>query len=80
MSVDVGALASAASAALVGGMALAQSVRSDRRADQRAARQQHRLIVGAYMALWHWAQRVPLDTPAGPPPEPPDDLDLSPWL
>lgn len=79
MSVDVGALASAASAALVGGMALAQSIRADRRADQRSARQQQRLLVGAYLALWHWARLVPLG-PAGPPPEPPEELDLDPWM
>lgn len=77
--IDVGAVATAASAALVGALSFAQSRRSDLRSDYRELRGQQRLLAGAYADLWQWARKVPPDTAAGPPPEPPAGLDPVPW-
>ncbi|WP_158920329.1 hypothetical protein [Streptomyces sp. NBRC 109706] len=45
----------------------------------RAEQVQRRLLTSYVLDLLRWARRVEPDSKAGPPPEPPDDLDLTPW-
>lgn len=42
-------------------------------------RRQRRLLTSYVLDLLRWARLVEPDTAAGPPPEPPHDLDLAPW-
>ncbi|WP_316773427.1 hypothetical protein [Streptomyces sasae] len=42
-------------------------------------RTQRKPLTRAYLDLHRWARRVGPDTPAGPAPEPPAELDLTPW-
>lgn len=42
-------------------------------------RTQRKLLTRAYLDLVQWARRVGPGTPAGPAPEPPAELDLTPW-
>ncbi|MFD7791040.1 hypothetical protein [Streptomyces sp. NPDC059759] len=53
--------------------------KADRRKEVGEERTQRKLLTRAYLDLWQWAERVGPDTPAGPAPEPPVGLDLSPW-
>lgn len=53
--------------------------KADRRKEVGEERAQRKLLTRAYLDLWLWAERVGPDTPAGPAPEPPDGLDLTPW-
>ncbi|MER6435409.1 hypothetical protein ABT275_03470 [Streptomyces sp. NPDC001185] len=53
--------------------------KTDRRKEVGEERTQRKLLTRAYLDLWQWAKRVGPDTPAGPAPEPPTELDLSPW-
>ncbi|MEU1496975.1 hypothetical protein [Streptomyces sp. NPDC005732] len=53
--------------------------KADRRKEVGEERTQRKLLTRAYLDLWQWAKRVGPDTPAGPAPEPPAELDLSPW-
>ncbi|MFD9780351.1 hypothetical protein ACFWZS_21700 [[Kitasatospora] papulosa] len=87
---DVGALAAAGVALLVGVLTWTQSRATNRRSDFMAIterldkevateRVQRKLLTRAYLDLWGWARRVGPDSPAGPAPEPPVDLDLTPW-
>ncbi|MEU0133411.1 hypothetical protein ABZ172_05120 [Streptomyces sp. NPDC006296] len=87
---DVGALAAAGVALLVGVLTWTQSRATNRRADFLAItdrldrdvateRVQRKLLTRAYLDLLGWARRVGPDSPAGPAPEPPVDLDLAPW-
>ncbi|EGX55323.1 hypothetical protein SZN_33446 [Streptomyces zinciresistens K42] len=87
---DAGALAGGAVALLVGLLSWGQSRATNRRENFRAItdrldrevqeeRTQRRLLTRAYLDLLQWARRVGPDTPAGPAPEPPAELDLSPW-
>jgi hypothetical protein len=90
MSVDIGAVATAGSTVLVGVLTWGQSRKSNRRSDfraitdrldreLRAERTQRRLLTSYVVDMIHWARRVEPTTAAGPVPEPPDELDLSPW-
>lgn len=42
-------------------------------------RVQRKLTTSFVLDLLRWAQRVGPGTPAGPPPDPPVELDLTPW-
>ncbi|MFE9415706.1 hypothetical protein ACFYMX_08640 [Streptomyces griseofuscus] len=42
-------------------------------------RTQRKLLTRAHLDLHRWARLVGPNTPAGPVPEPPADLDLTPW-
>jgi hypothetical protein len=88
--VDIGAVATAGSAALVGVLTWGQSRKANRRSDfttitdrldreLTAERAQRRILTGYVVEMIHWARRVEPTTAAGPVPEPPADLDLSPW-
>lgn len=87
---DIGALSATGVALLVGLLTWTQSRATNRRSDFTAItdrldrevseeRTQRKLLTRAYLDLWGWARRVGPDTPAGPAPEPPTDLDLTPW-
>lgn len=90
---DFAALAALAAAAvtLVGGfLTFNQSRASNRRADfttiterldreLKDERTQRKLLTSYVIELWRWGGRVGPDNPAGPPPDPPTELDLSPW-
>ncbi|MFK0173432.1 hypothetical protein ACIQU5_32080 [Streptomyces sp. NPDC090306] len=84
MSFDLGAVAAAGSAALVGFLTYAQSRRTERRSDfgtitERLDREleyeraQRRLLTRYVLQLRRWAQAVP--SPPTPVPEPPPELD-----
>ncbi|MGW3110568.1 hypothetical protein [Streptomyces sp. NPDC001091] len=53
--------------------------KDERRSEVSEERTQRKLLTRAYLDLRQWAKRVGPDTPAGPPPDPPPELDLSPW-
>ncbi|MVO87943.1 hypothetical protein GPA10_25085 [Streptomyces sp. p1417] len=87
---DVGALAAAGVALIVGLLTWTQSRATNRRSDFQTItdrldrevteeRTQRKLLTRAYLDLHGWARRVGPDTPAGPAPEPPAELDLTPW-
>ncbi len=87
---DVGALVGGAVALVVGLLSWGQSRATNRRSDFMAIterldrevkeeRTQRKLLTRAYLDLHRWARRVGPDTPAGPAPEPPAELDLTPW-
>lgn len=87
---DYGALAGGGVALIVGVLTWGQSRATNRRSDFTAItdrldrevkeeRLQRKLLTRAYLDLWGWARKVGSDTPAGPAPEPPADLDLTPW-
>ncbi|AMW11599.1 hypothetical protein A4E84_20140 [Streptomyces qaidamensis] len=87
---DVGALVGGAVALVVGLLSWTQSRATNRRSDFMAItdrldrevkeeRTQRKLLTRAYLDLHRWARRVGPDTSAGPAPEPPADLDLTPW-
>ncbi|MFD6531595.1 hypothetical protein [Streptomyces sp. NPDC060184] len=87
---DFSGLAAAGVALIVGLLGWTQSRATNRRSDFAAItdrldkevqeeRVQRRLLTRAYLDLWGWARRVGPDTPAGPAPDPPVDLDLTPW-
>ncbi|MFE3858449.1 hypothetical protein ACFXPN_45885 [Streptomyces griseorubiginosus] len=87
---DVGALVGGAASLVVGALAWTQSRASNRRSDfttitdrldreLKEERTQRKLLTRAYLDIWKWAKRVGPDTPAGPAPEPPAELDLTPW-
>jgi hypothetical protein len=88
--VDIGALAAAAVALVVGLLGWTQSRATNRRSDfaaiterldkeVAAERVQRKLTTSFVLDLLRWAHRVGPDTPAGPPPDPPAELDLTPW-
>ncbi|MFE5662469.1 hypothetical protein ACFQ7W_00865 [Streptomyces niveus] len=87
---DVTALVAAGVGAVVGLLGWKESRASNHRAnftaitgelrtDLTEERTQRRLLAWYVVDLWRWGQRVGPDTPAGPPPDPPAELDLSPW-
>ncbi|MFI8297274.1 hypothetical protein ACIGCZ_15175 [Streptomyces nigra] len=87
---DVGAMVGGAVSLVVGLLAWGQSRATNRREDFREItarldrdleyeKKQRKLLTRAYLELSDWAQEVGPKTPAGPPPRPPADLDLSPW-
>ncbi|KIF69251.1 hypothetical protein HY68_12690 [Streptomyces sp. AcH 505] len=87
---DLGALAATGVAALVGLTTWTQSRAANRRSDfttitdqlrqdLAAERVQRKLTTSFVLDLLKWAHQVGPGTPAGPPPEPPVDLDLTPW-
>lgn len=83
--IDLGGLGTAVAAALGGAAAWRQSRRSSfttitRRLDRelRHEREQRRLLTQAYVDLRRWAAHIDPGL-AGPPPAPPDDLELLPW-
>ncbi|MFJ4712732.1 hypothetical protein [Streptomyces sp. NPDC088785] len=87
---DVGALVGGAVALVVGLLSWTQSRATNRRSDFTAItdrldreladeRKQRKLLTSYVVDLWRWAQRVGPDTPAGPTPEPPAELDVAPW-
>ncbi|MFC8124642.1 hypothetical protein [Streptomyces sp. NPDC057302] len=87
---DVGAMAAAGVALLVGLLTWTQSRATNRRSDFTTIanelrkdlvdeRTQRKLLTSYVIEIWRWAKRVGPDTPAGPAPEPPADLDLTPW-
>ncbi|MFD5573967.1 phage holin family protein [Streptomyces cadmiisoli] len=87
---DVGALVGGAVALVVGLLSWGQSRATNRREDFREItarldrelaheKKQRKLLTSYVIDLWKWAQRVGPDTPAGPPPEPDKELDLTPW-
>lgn len=84
--IDLGALGTAAATVLGGAAAWRQSRRSSfttivNRLDRelREERRQRKLLTSYVLGLTRWARQVDPGDPAGPPPVPPDDLDLSPW-
>ncbi|MGW2226784.1 hypothetical protein [Streptomyces formicae] len=87
---DVGALVGGGVALLVGLLSWTQARATNRRSDFMAItdrldkevkeeRTQRKLLTRAYLDLVQWARRVGPETPAGPAPEPPSELDLTPW-
>ncbi|MFD7709461.1 hypothetical protein [Streptomyces sp. NPDC059786] len=87
---DVGALVGGGAALIVGLLSWTQSRATNRRSDFKeitdqlrkdleAERTQRKLLTSYVVDLWRWAKRVGPDTPAGPAPEPPTELDLTPW-
>ncbi|MFE2075839.1 hypothetical protein [Streptomyces misionensis] len=87
---DVGALVGGGVALVVGVLSWTQSRATNRRSDFLAIterldkevaveRTQRKLLTLAYLDLHRWARLVGPNTPAGPAPEPPADLDLAPW-
>jgi hypothetical protein len=87
---DIGAMVGGAVALVVGLLSWTQSRATNRRSDftaitdrldreVREERTQRKLLTRAYLDLWGWARRVGPETPAGPPPEAPQELDLTPW-
>ncbi|MEW2300292.1 hypothetical protein AB0958_09955 [Streptomyces sp. NPDC006655] len=87
---DWGAVAGGAASIVVGALAWTQSRSTNRRSDflaitdrldkeLKVERTQRKLLTRAYLDIWGWAKRVGPDTPAGPAPEPPAELDLTPW-
>ncbi|MER5882728.1 hypothetical protein ABT160_02750 [Streptomyces sp. NPDC001941] len=87
---DMGALVASGVAGLVGVLTWQQSRASNRRSDftaitERLDRElkeekvQRRLTNSYVLELLRWARRVEPTTQAGPVPDPPADLDLSPW-
>lgn len=83
--IDLGALGTAAATLLGGTAAWRQSRRSSfttitRRLDKELTheREQRQLLARAYVDLRRWAATIQ-PGPAGPPPEPPDELELLPW-
>lgn len=87
---DLGALVAAGVAGVVGLLGWTQSRATNRRADfatiterldkeLQEERVQRRLQGHYLLELLRWARGVGPSTPAGPPPEPPAELDLQPW-
>ncbi|MEV7240468.1 hypothetical protein AB0N92_04280 [Streptomyces sp. NPDC093248] len=87
---DVGAVTGGIVALVVGLLSWTQSRATNRRSDFTAIterldkelkeeRTQRKLLTAYVVDIWRWAKRVGPDTPAGPAPEPPADLDLTPW-
>ncbi|MFD8805549.1 hypothetical protein [Streptomyces sp. NPDC059597] len=87
---DIGAIVGGGVALVVGVLGWTQSRATNRRSDfqtiterldreVKEERTQRKLLTRAYLDLWGWARRVGPDTPAGPAPDPPVDLDLTPW-
>ncbi|MFF0227568.1 hypothetical protein [Streptomyces sp. NPDC004629] len=87
---DVGALVGGGVALVVGVLSWTQSRATNRRSefttiaaelrkDLDAERTQRKLLTSYVLEIWRWARRVGPDTPAGPAPEPPQELDLTPW-
>ncbi len=87
---DVGALVAAGVALLVGLLTWGQSRATNRRSDFTAIterldrelkdeRAQRKLLTSYVLDLLRWAHLVGPTTQAGPPPEPPQELDLTPW-
>ncbi|MEU4165569.1 hypothetical protein AB0F46_01625 [Streptomyces sp. NPDC026665] len=87
---DVGAMVGGAVALVVGLLSWGQSRATNRRSDFTAIvvelrtdldgeRKQRRLLTSYVLDIWRWAERVGPNTPAGPPPAPPETLDLTPW-
>ncbi|MFI9026285.1 hypothetical protein [Streptomyces sp. NPDC053560] len=85
---DVGALAAAGVALFVGLLSFSQNRASNRRDDftviaarldreLATERLQRRLLSSYVMDLLRWGRRIA--PPDDPVPDPPDDLDLSPW-
>lgn len=82
---DLGTLGVAAGTLAAGYAAWRQSRASDFTAittrldgEVKALRTQQHLTVGYTVSLMEWARKVP-PGPAGDPPDPPAELDLSPW-
>jgi hypothetical protein len=87
---DVGALAAAGVALLVGLLSWTQSRATNRRSDFTAItdrldkdlateRAQRKLLTSFVLDLLKWTRQVEPTTQAGPPPAPPVELDLTPW-
>ncbi|WP_329615000.1 hypothetical protein OG244_19365 [Streptomyces brevispora] len=87
---DVGALAATGVALVVGLLGWTQSRATNRRSDfttitdrldreVKDERVQRKLLTAYVLELLGWAKKVEPDTAAGPPPNPPPDLDLTPW-
>jgi hypothetical protein len=84
--IDLASLGTGAAAILGGAAAWRQSRRSSfttitNRLDRelRYERQQRKVLTSYVVDLTRWARRVDPGGPAGPPPDPPVDLDLTPW-
>ncbi|MFJ9113034.1 hypothetical protein [Streptomyces sp. NPDC102283] len=87
---DVGALVAAGVALVVGVLGWTQSRATNRRSDfveittrldkdLKTERMQRKMQGSYLLELLRWARVVGPTTPAGPPPEPPAELDLTPW-
>ena len=87
---DVGAIVGGGGAVLAALLAWTQSRATNRRSDFTAIterldrelkdeRAQRKLLTSFVLDLLRWAHKVEPDTQAGPPPDPPAELDLSPW-
>jgi hypothetical protein len=87
---DVGAMVGGAVALVVGLLSWGQSRATNRRSDFStiaaelrtdldAERKQRKLLTSYVIEIWRWAKLVGPDTPAGPAPAPPEQLDLTPW-
>lgn len=87
---DVGTLAATGVAALVAVTTWTQSRRADRRSDFTTIttdlrrdlaeeRAQRKLTTSFVLDLLKWARKVEPTTQAGPVPDPPAELDLTPW-
>lgn len=86
-----GAWGAACAALVVGVLTWSQSRASNRRADFIAItdrmdreltieREQRRLLVGYVLELRRWARTAESSNRVDPPPSPPAELDLAPWL
>jgi len=89
--VEWGALTAACAALIAGVLTWTQSRASNRRADfiaimdrmdreLQTEREQRRLLMSFLLELLRWARTVELNSQADPPPDPPAELDLAPWL
>ncbi|MFE2132225.1 hypothetical protein ACFW9X_03100 [Streptomyces sp. NPDC059466] len=87
---DVGAMVGGGVALIVGLLSWTQSRATNRRSDFTtlaaelrkdldSERTQRKLLTSYVIEIWRWAKRVGPDTPAGPAPAPPEQLDLTPW-
>ncbi|MFD5111424.1 hypothetical protein ACFWNG_03765 [Streptomyces sp. NPDC058391] len=87
---EIGGLVAAGVALVVGLLGWTQSRATNRRADfttitdrldreVKDERVQRKLLTAYVLELLGWVKKVEPDTRAGPPPDPPADLDLTPW-
>ncbi|WP_018565108.1 hypothetical protein [Streptomyces sp. PsTaAH-124] len=58
---------------------MAITERLDREVKEERTQRKRKPLTRAYLDLRRWARRVGPDTPVGPAPEPPVELDLTPW-
>ncbi|MFF0967939.1 hypothetical protein ACWDQO_00175 [Streptomyces sp. NPDC003703] len=60
-------------------MAITERLDREVKEERTQRKRKRKPLTRAYLGLRRWARRVGPDTPAGPAPEPPVELDLAPW-